>query len=230
MGTGARTAMTTGRRPMPTDPQLMTLVQWLSPAFPVGGFAYSHGLETAIAQGHVQDAATLEEWLEDILRAGSGRSDAIWLWLAHGAVTSADLLALDAEARAFIPARHRLAEADKQGAAFVRTLNAVWALDLPPLLLPLAVGAGAARWDIGVEVVLPLYLQAFVSNLILAAQRLMPLGQTEGQRILSRLGPVCLHVAGQTRGATIADIHSTAFLSDIMAMRHENLQPRVFQS
>jgi len=229
MVTGARTATNTGRRRMTPDARILTLIQWLSPAFPVGGFAYSHGLESAIAEGRVASGAEVEDWLRDILRDGTGRSDAIWLGLAHRAAPDA-LAALDAEARAFSPARERLREGDRQGAAFVKTVNAVWSLDLPPLLPPLAVGAAAGRAGIDAPLAAMAYLQSFVSNLVSASLRLAPLGQTEGQRIVAALGPDCAALADLAQTATQDDIFSNAFLSDIMAMRHETLEPRLFQS
>jgi len=207
-------------------PELMTLTQWLSPSFPIGSFVYSHGLEAAVADGLVTPE-TLYDWLADILLQGTGRTDAIWLRLAFA---SDDLEDLNDRARAFQTAKHRLREAEKQGAIFIQTVNQVWGGDLPPLLMPLAVGAAAKRHGIDVEDALPLYLQSFTGNLVSAAQRLMPLGQTKGQRILTRLHPVFQDIAKDTAGATMDDIHSTAFLSDIMAMRHETLEPRLFQS
>lgn len=230
MVTVARMAMRTGNTTMHIDAQLLTLVQWLSPAFPVSGFAYSHGLEMAVAARRVSSGETLERWLCDILTEGSGRTDAIWIRLAYEEEDRGALTELNHEARAFIPARLRLLESERQGHAFVRTVNAVWELDLPPLLLPLAVGAAARQKNLDIDLVVPTFLQGFVSNLLSAAQRLMGLGQTEAQAILARLQPVCLRVADGSRGKSIDDVHSTAFLSEIMAMRHETLEPRLFQS
>ena len=113
---------------------------------------------------------------------------------------------------------------------FAQTVNQVWGGDLPDLTLPLAVGAAARQHAIDIEQVVPLFLHAFISNLVAASQRLMPLGQTEGQRILAHLQPTCRRVANATRGATIDDISSIAFLSDITAMRPESLQPGLFHS
>ena len=231
MVTGARTAMNTGPPSMPTDLHLMTLIQWLSPGFPISSYAYSHGLEMAIAEGHIRDAESLQDWLDGLLINGTGRSDAIWVRLAYCTNDGDDLGALNAQACAFISARERRVEGQKQGAAFVRTVNAVWQADLPDdLLLPLAVGAAARRQAIDLDIVVPLYLQGFLANLVAAAQRLMPLGQTEGQRVLSRLHPQSLSVARATQGLSISDVHNAAFMSDIMAMRHEMLQPRLFHS
>ena len=212
---------------MPTDPRLLTLAQWLSPAFPTGSFAFSHGLETAFREGCIADADGLTDWLRGCLTEGAGRSDAIWLRLAFA---SDDIAALDAEARTFAVARERLREADRQGTAFARAVSEVWGLDLPPLLLPLAIGRAARLAGLDVEDCVALYLNAFVTNLALAATRLAPIGQSAAQRVIRDLQPVCLAVADETRGATIDDICGNAFLSDIAAMRHETLEARLFQS
>lgn len=228
MATVARTATNTAKPPMPIDPRLLTLTQWLSPAYPVGGFAYSHGLETAVRQAWVHDAVTLEHWLRDVLAEGSGKADALWIWLAwRGAHSAADL---DEMARAWQPARERLREAERQGAAFARVTAEVWTLDLPPMLLPVALGAAARQMEIEPEAVAALYLQAFAGTLVSAAQRLMPLGQTAAQSVLARLSPLCAEIAAQTGRMTLDDMASNAFMSDIAAMKHETLEPRLFQS
>ncbi len=226
----ARMHMNTGRPPMRIDAKLITLTQWLSPNFPIGAFAFSHGLEAAVAEDWVHDGESLKAWLSMLLTQGSGRSDAIWVRLAYAAEDGAALEALNVEACAFAPSRSRLVEAERQGLAFVKTVRAVWAFELPDLLLPLAVGAASARQDLDVEMVVPLYLHAFASNLIAAAQRLMPLGQTDAQAVLASLHQEVQAVTEDTRGAGLTDIHSNAFLSDIASMRHETLEPRMFQS
>ncbi|GAA6206821.1 urease accessory UreF family protein [Cognatishimia sp. WU-CL00825] len=208
----------------------MTLTQWLSPAYPVGGFAFSHGLESAIAKGWVSDAASLQAWLGDILRHGSGKSDAAWIWCAYRAPDAAAVQDLDAMARAFAPARERLRESERQGAAFVRVTAEVWGLTLAPHVFPVALGHAAQLVKLDPEAAVTLYLQAFLSNLTAAAQRLMPLGQTAAQRVLAQLGPACVEVAQIAANIDPTDISSSAFLSDIAAMQHETLEPRLFQS
>ena len=229
MAMAAPTHMITDIRPMPTpiDVRFLTLTQWLSPAFPTGAFAYSHGIETAIHEGWIANAKDLERWLRDCLIHGSGRADAIWLRLAY---TSDDPLEIDAKARAFALARERLREADRQGAAFVATVNAVWDLALPKMLLPVAVGRAARLTELDVDTAVTLYLQSFVANLTLAAIRLGPIGQTAGQQIIQRLQSLCLEIAEETKAADADDVYGNAFLSDIASMTHETLEPRLFQS
>jgi len=216
-------------RPMPTpiDVRFLTLIQWLSPAFPTGAFAYSHGIETAIHEGWIANAKDLERWLRDCLSDGSGRADAIWLRLAHAADDPSEI---DAKARAFALAQERLREADRQGAAFVATVNAVWGQALPEMLLPVAVGRAARLTELDVDAAATLYLQSFVANLTLAATRLGPIGQTTGQRIIHSLQSLCLDIAEETKAADADDVHGNAFLSDIASMAHETLESRLFQS
>lgn len=223
MDTAAPTAM-------PTDPGFLTLVQWLSPNFPLGAFAYSHGLEVAVRSGWVHDADSLQDWLEDVLRHGSGRNDAIWLRLAHAADTEQHLLSHNETALAFAPSVARRREAERQGAAFVRTVRSVWGLPMPNCVLPIAVGWAAKNQNISVEMVVPLYLHAFVSNLVAAAQRLMPMGQTDAQAVLAALHDTCCDLAVATEHCAVSDLYSNAFLSDVCSMRHEQLEPRIFQS
>lgn len=209
---------------MSIDPKLITLTQWLSPASPVGAFAYSHGLESAIAQGWVQSGDDLHDWLHDLLSCGSGRSDAGFLIRA----TREAHAPLDIEARAFAASAERLHEATRQGAAFARVANPVWGLALPDLMFPVALGCAVRAVGIDAEAAAALYLHSFAGNLVSAAQRLMPLGQTEAQAVLHRLTPLCTDIAADLAQDPTA--WSISWASDIAAMRHETLDSRLFQS
>ena len=212
-------------------PHLVTLMQWLSPAYPVGGFSYSHGLEWAVGNGDVTDAAEFQEWLADVLEYGSGRNDAILLAAAYRAGGAGDLEHVDAMARALAPSAERLLETTAQGAAFVRTTADIWALDLPVLCYPVAVGRAAALIGVGLEQVLPLYLHGFASNLTGAAMRLVPLGQTEGQRVLAAMTPLCDLLAKEALTSPgLSELGGSAFLADIAAMKHETQYTRLFRS
>lgn len=212
--------------PMHTE-HLLTLSQWLSPAYPVGAFAWSHGLEQAVAAGYVSDAAALADWLGAVLEHGAGRSDAILICAAHAADDIAPVAQL---AAALAPSRERRMETMQQGAAFAATTRAVWGLDLPDMAYPVAVGRAAGLMALPVVPTAQIWLQAFASNLIQAAQRLMPLGQTEGQRILRELSKLCAEVGAQAATSDLDDIGSATFAVDIASMRHEGQQPRIFRS
>lgn len=213
-----------------TDTHALTLAQWLSPAFPVGAFAYSHGLEWAITQGRVHDAASLREWLTDLLVHGSGKSDAIVLTCAYTADTPEAVAEIDASARAFAPSSERLMETDLQGAAFSQTLADVWHHRTGPLCYPVALGRAARLHGLPLALTARMYLHAFASNLTSAAVRLVPLGQTDGQRVLSALTPLCASVAGDAMTRTLDDLTSSTFASDIASMRHETQTTRLFRT
>ena len=205
----------------------LTLMQWLSPAFPVGAFAYSHGLEQAIVDGTVEDAASLQAYLDCVLRHGSGRADAILLAAAHGTDNPASV---DAVARAFAAGAERLKETDLQGAAFCDTARTVWGLEIAGLSYPVAVGAAARAMGISLSETLPLYLHAFASNLVSVAQRALPLGQTDGQTVLAALAPIIDQTARAAETTPLDALTSTSFAADIASMRHETLQPRIFRT
>ena len=212
--------------PMRTD-HLLTLTQWLSPAYPVGAFAWSHGLERAVQRGDVADADGLADWLRAVLEQGAGRTDAILLCAAHAAE---DVTPLAELAAALAPSRERRMETLQQGAAFAATTRAVWGLDLPDMAYPVAVGRAAGLVALPVVPVAQLWLQAFASNLVQAAQRLMPLGQTAAQRVLAGLAPVCAEVGEMASKASLDDIGSAALAVDIASMQHETQYSRIFRS
>ncbi len=206
---------------------LLTLTQWLSPAFPLGSFAYSHGMETAIAAGDVVDAASLEAWLGYLLRFGTGKADAI---LSHAALRGEDADTLAAVARALAPSAERAREAEDQGAALVRTLNGLHGTAVPPRPLPVAFGAAASGLGLPAERIVALYLHAFISNLVTCATRAVPLGQTEAQGVLARLAPEIERVARETAGLRVEDIASSAFGADLSSLQHETQSVRIYRT
>jgi urease accessory protein len=210
---------------MNTD--LLTLIQWLSPAFPTGGFAYSHGLEAAITTG-VQSAPAVQAWIADVLRFGAGQADAVLL--AHALHAGADHGALDDLARAMCIARERCVETVEQGTAFARTVAALTGRDLPPRALPVAVGEAAGTLALAPVAVIGLYLHSFAGNLVAVATRFVPLGQTEGQGVLAALHPQIAALADWAATAGLDDIGSCAFGADLAAMWHETLDVRIFKT
>ncbi|MEM8731771.1 MAG: urease accessory UreF family protein [Pseudomonadota bacterium] len=212
---------------MHTD--LLTLAQWLSPAYPVGAFTYSHGLETAVAEGLVQDAAGFADWLDDVLLYGGGRTDAILLVAAYNADAAA-LDEIDTLARALAPSAERLLETQAQGGAFAETTAAIWGGQSAPRTYPVAVGAAAAAQKLDLQQTLQLYLHAMASNLTAAATRLVPIGQTEAQTTLAATAPKLAELSELALSLGPEDIGSSSFLADIASMRHETLYSRMFRS
>lgn len=214
--------------------RLIRLSTWLSPGFPTGGFAFSHGLEWSVEAGDVVDEATLADWVADVLRYGTGRSDTILLRHAYAADLD-DLPALCALGLALCFGRERRLETCAQGSAFVRAGN-VWGGQRLAALLdkevpyPIAVGALAADHRIGADHVAAAYLQAFAASLVSAAVRLIPLGQTAGLRVRAPLEPLIAELVEQTRAAGLDDLGSACFRSDIAALRHETQRTRLFRT
>lgn len=217
------------------------LMTWLSPAFPVGAFSYSHGLEWAVEAGDVHNTTTLVAWIEDILRFGAGRNDAVLFvhtWRATAAGDRDDLRALAALGAALAAGRERHLEATAQGAAFLAAIDAVWPApvldalneDLPGVPYPVAVAAATAAHGIALEAALQAYLLAFAANLVSAGVRLIPLGQTAGLGALARLDPAVAEVAAAAPTLTLDDLGGCAVRADIAAMRHETQYTRLFRS
>lgn len=214
---------------MTTDP-ILTLAQWLSPAFPVGAFTYSHGLEALVEAGTVHDAASFLTWLIDTIQHGAGQNDVILLAHAYNAGTVEELTEIDTFARALAPSAERLLETDQQGAAFARTAAAIHDLELSTLTYPVAVGRAAHLQTLPLPDTARLFLHAFAANLTSAATRLVPLGQTEAQATLTAVTPLCQDVADQAVTLSLDDIAASTFASDIASMRHETQYSRLFRS
>lgn len=207
---------------------LLRLSQWLSPAFPISAYAYSHGLEAEVVNGRVREGAGVAAWVEGVLRRGAGRSDAIVMLAALG--QGADLDDLHDLARALAGSRERWEETRDQGAALAATLGAIGMGDGVARAYPVAFGAAAAQLDVPREVVAALYLQGFAGNLVSAAVRFVPLGQAEGQKIMAALHGTVTDVAREVVTCGVDDIAQAAFGADLAAMEHEGLEVRIFRT
>jgi len=212
---------------MTNTPALLTLTQWLSPAFPTGAYAFSHGLEWAITAGDVTDAASAQAWLGDVLQHGTGWQDAVIL--AQALRNGADHAALADYARALAPTRERLGETMDQGTAFARAVLALGgAVDPGPL--PVVVGQAAVALALPPAQVIALYLHAFAANLVSVAVRFVPLGQTDGQRVLRALHPVIITLADAAATADLSAITTATIGADLAAMRHETMDIRIYRT
>jgi urease accessory protein len=221
---------------------LYRLMAWLSPAYPVGAFSYSGGLEWAVEAGDVRDAESLQHWLAVVIGAGGGFCDAVFLVHAHEAVTSGDDAALRAIAElaaAYTPSKERHLETTAQGRAFLEATRAAWpcaALDRllavwdGPMAYPVAVGVAAAGHGIAVEPCVAAFLQAVAANLVSAGVRLVPLGQTAGQRVLAALEDGITATARRALATPLDEVGGAAFRADLATMRHETQYTRLFRS
>jgi len=211
---------------------LMRLLTWLSPAFPTGAFAYSHGLEWAVETLDIRDGDTLREWLAAIIEYGAGRNDTILLRHAHRSAKDPVVLAKIAGlAVASAASRERRDEALAQGNAFLRAATG-WGIPEMPENTPYAVAVGAMAGAHGIDedATAGAYLQTLTSTLISSAVRLVPLGQTTGLQTLASLEPLILATAAATKSAALDDLGGCAFRADLAAMRHETQYTRLFRS
>jgi urease accessory protein len=209
---------------------LYRLAAWLSPAYPVGAYAYSHGLEWAVQAGEVRDRTSLTGWIAAVLTHGAGRADAILL--AHAWADPADETLAEL-ALALAGSRERRLETSAQGAAFAEVTAAAWpapGLDGRPAPYPVAVGRAARAHGAPAFDAALLYLHGFAAALTGAALRLVPLGQTDGQRTVAALMETCRAVAAEAMTAPLDEIGGCALRSDIAAMRHETQDVRLFRT
>lgn len=216
---------------MTTESSLLRLLAWLSPAFPTGGFAYSHGIEWAVEDGAIHDKASLGGWLRDVLAHGSGRNDAILLRHAHR--TAHDAAALDHViefARASQPTRERLLEATAQGRAFALAARA-WDGSVPSdCTHAVAIGVLAARNGMAEDDAALGYTQALMANLVSASVRLVPLGQTDGLTVLASLEDEIIATVRATRSDALDDIGGCCLRADLFSALHETQYTRLFRS
>jgi urease accessory protein len=223
---------------------LLRLQSWLSPAFPIGSYSYSHGLEWAVEAGHVHDRETLVDWLDADLQYGSGRNEAIFFSEAWRCASSSDRARFSeiAELSAVLRGTAELAlEASQQASACLATLSKAWPDGVPDWLselprrgiqpaLSVVLGACAAMQGVPARLALPAFLQASVANWVTAGVRLIPLGQTDGQLAIAALEEAVLQVSAQAQEATIDDLGSAALMVDFASMVHETQYTRLFRS
>jgi len=221
---------------------LYRLMAWLSPAYPVGAFSYSSGIEWAVEAGDIKDAASLRQWLAAMLCEGSGFCDAVLFVHAHRATAAGDDAALRAVAElaaALVPSKERFLETTAQGRAFLDATKAAWPCPALTRLddawqgavaLPVAVAVACAGHEITCETALGAFLHALTANWISAGVRLIPLGQTDGQRVLAALEAVVGETAACALATPLGEIGSAAFRADLASMRHETQYTRLFRS
>ena len=225
------------------DPsQLYRLMAWLSPSFPVGAFSYSSGLEWAVEAGDLRDAAGLQRWLSTVIAHGNGFCDGVFFVQCYRAVAAEDEAILHSVAElaaAFTPSKERQLETTAQGQAFLHTARATWSCDAlvrfgatwkGPVAYPVAVAVAAAGHGIPLAPALHAYMHAVAANLVSAGVRLIPLGQTDGQRLLAALRGVIGTTCDRALAAELDDLGSAAFRADLASMRHEAQYTRLFRS
>ncbi|WP_372840814.1 urease accessory protein UreF [Phaeovulum sp.] len=205
----------------------LRLTQLLSPAFPIGAFAHSQGLEAAIADGIVHDAASLESWISTVLRFGSGHMDAVFISLARQMAMEAD--ALTDLYYAYSASSERAQEAAELGRGFQALVSAMGD-PAPPLPYAIALGLATRNLCVSTPEVLGLWLQSLSAQLVSVAVRFMPMGQAEGQRVIAALTPTIAQIAAALADATVDDLYSFTPGADMASIRHETQEIRIFRT
>lgn len=236
-----RTSITTGT--MMNEEALYRLLTWLSPAFPIGAFCHSSGIEWAVEAGWVSDRTSTLSWLETLLKDGASWNDAVLFTHAHRAMQIQNgqrLQAVAALAAAAHPAAERRQEQLSQGAAFRKAARES---GISPNILnelegevaySTAVAVMTAAHDIPLEPALTAFLHSSVANLVSAAQRLVPLGQTDAQIVIAALHPTVSatieRAAALTDGDPFDQLGGATLLADVAAMLHETQYTRLFRT
>lgn len=225
---------------MLTDQGFACLLAWSSPAYPIGAFSYSHGLETLVESGAVTNAATLADYIDAVLRRGGAWTDAVLFAHAHRAGDNAQALDTIAELAAALRATSETAlESRQQGHAFLKVTRAAWphaALDAfsarnpGPVAHCVAAALAASAHAIPLRPALSAWLHGTAANLVSAGVRLVPLGQTDGQIALARLLPAIAAVTDAALATPLDDLGTAAPLLEFASMAHETLYTRLFRS
>jgi len=201
------------------------LFSWFSPNFPIGSFNFSHGLEAAVEMKFIHDSFTLENWISNLITDGSGKTDVILLSNAYRGKNINEL------ALALCPSKERWIESIKLGKSFSKNIRDNWSYNIEDeLAFPVALGKAGSFFSIPLDQLLIIFLQSFASNLITFGIKHIPLGQSAGQKILINLIPVIQAQSMKYKNYDIKDIGSSAFISDLASMYHENLKNRIYQT
>jgi urease accessory protein len=223
---------------------LLNLLQLASPALPVGGYSYSDGLETLVEQGKINSPESLRHWLEQELRYGATRLEGAIVVRAYQSASRGDLEALK-DWNAWVSAAKETAELREQsgqmGGSLLRLL-----LDLSgesgekvrefasavgsPCNYAIAFGIVAVSWDIPLSATLLGYLQSWASHLIGAGVKLIPLGQTVGQRLLLELSGEISHASQDISALSDDELCSCSWGLALASMAHETQYTRLFRS
>ena len=207
--------------------QLLLLLNWMSPAFPIGSFAYSHGLETAIVENEIASQSDVESWISDLISQGSGWNDAVLFAQVWNNEAELNELALS-----MASSSERYLETTQLGRSFMIAASVFTDVKFPfgDVAYPIAAGMACKSMGVDQHSALLAFLQGFAAAQASVAVRLVPLGQTAGLHVLKNLIPIISEAALRASKATLDDLGSCTLLADIASMNHETLQPRIFRT
>ena len=229
---------------MHLNPQqsLYKLQTWFSPSFPVGAYTYSHGLENAFETGLVANVDQAVDWIGEIISSGNGFADVVFALLAYETVADSnatELYNIAEFAAAFSSTKELRLESEAQGAAFIEIIQKVepntgiilltdaWP---GPYVYPVVIGAAAGAVGIDRHALATACLHGFVSNLASALVRIVPLGQTDGQRIIVRLSTVVELAVTNALSTGLDELTTSTLVVDLTSMHHETQYTRLFRS
>lgn len=221
---------------------LSKLLQLASPALPVGAFSYSQGLEAAAEAGIVHDAPSAQRWISDVLELSVARMEAPLLLRLCRAWCDADHVAVEHWNALFLASREAAelrAETVQMGYSLRRllvdldnargeTIGHLQALE--EIAYPTAYAYAVVQWSIDVTQALIAYLWSWLENQVIAAIKAVPLGQTDGQKILLALGETLVTIAARAETIRDEDLGSFAPGLAILSGRHETQYSRLFRS
>jgi urease accessory protein len=223
-----------------TDPNLLCLLQLASPALPVGGYSYSEGLETLVEDGAIAHSAHLKHWLEMELRYGAIRMEAAVMIRGYQSVQAGDFQRLSSW-NSWLSAARETEELRASSLGMGRSLMRLL-IELQPQIKPIAdvvgnscnyaiaFGIAAENWQINIQATSLGYLYSWANNLITAGVKLVPLGQTSGQKILLELQPLLSHATAQILNLEDDELSCCTWGLSLASMRHETLYTRLFRS
>jgi urease accessory protein len=224
-----------------TEWELHRLLAWSSPAYPTGGFSYSHGLEWAVESAAVRTLEDVIDYVETVLSRGGGWVDAVLFahtWRSLSSPGALDELAH--RAAAFRSSAETALESRQQGSAFLDVTRKAWphpALDAfarrngsAPVAHAFAVALACAAHGIELLSSLYCYLHSVAANLVSAGARLVPLGQTQAQIAIARLAPAIAQVCERAVQCPLEDLGTSAPLLELCSLRHETQYTRLFRS
>jgi urease accessory protein len=220
---------------------LVRLFQLASPMLPIGAYSYSQGLERVVEDGIVHDAASAQAWIGDVLALVVARGEAPLVWrLLRAAAGDWDAFAhWNAWFRASRETAELRAETEQMGSSLARLALDLELLDAParaalpalaPVTLPAAFALAARGLGVPAPPALAGYVWAWLENQVLAAVKLVPLGQVAGQRMVKALGAEVPRVVAEAAALADDDIATFAPGLALACARHETQYTRLFRS
>ena len=204
------------------DPHQILQV-WFSSSFPIGSYAYSHGLEALIDDKKIKNKDNVKEFLDALLFYGTLRNDYIFMKSIYKGEEINELILASASSK------ERQIEMIDMGNSFRKIMKDSWELSLPEntSFIYCLVKAGL-HFDIKFDDLIKFYLQSFISNLINVCVKHIPMSQKDGQSLnvifINQIQEFLTH----SDKLTLKDIGTTFFIGDIFAIKHENLDSRIY--